>query len=594
MSSLPPSGAVPPIEQSSIDLQQAGIYALQESPARRPWLRFVLAGVLLVLLLSFFLIAILPGWRNTVSAWLGRASGTVTQQAAPLSVESRDLMAVTVSQPLTQTATATPTPHPALSLAVTLDESTVPPRWQIAYPDAVRGPGLGCAYFSFRLAGADAANLALLDQVDAELVIYDGEFVFERYGPLPLKDLRGLADSQYYELPGSGPECSRHRFSDPEEYSGLEFRLSLLAGDVPVQIFRYGLTDTAAFATVTPTPPPATITPTPFPQARIKEAINVRSGPGTAYSVVGAARKDDIYAVTASDSTRQWWQVDYQGLIGWVYAPLVETVAVESVAVAQVIPPLPPPLPTAAPTATPAPPTPAPTPYFPFLLSSVGVCESNQSITNFEGQVLNADGTPLIGACVHIAYDGPRQTKCTGCDGNVNAKWGFSGRSGSTVRIYVVPCPEEGMTGSGQDAFTGFGPLVPVSPVWTYTVGESVQCTGITFKDNRFFDDGGQQIPPPAPTLAPSPNELYRFKGDGQTFTDPFVLSTGPVRFRINLTGQGTYSLQLLSSIGRNIDILASGSGAATVDKIVDITSNGTYFVSVITDGPWTIVVENP
>ncbi|MBI1295242.1 SH3 domain-containing protein [bacterium] len=593
MASLPPSGAVPPTEQA-IDPQQASLYTLQESTGRRPWLRFVLAGLFLVVVVWLLLIALLPGWRTTVSGWLDRSTGTITQQANLPPAGSRDLTSLTVSQSLTQTATATPTPHPALSLDVTLDESTAPPRWQIAYPDVARGPGLGCAYFSFRLIGADASNPALLDQVDAELVIYDGEFVFERYGPLPLQDLRGLADSQYYELPGSGPECSRHRFSEPEAYSGLEFRLSLLAGDIPVQIFRYGLTDALAFATITPTPAAATITPTPFAQARIKEAINVRSGPGTAYSIVGAARKDDVYAVTASDGTRQWWQIDYQGLIGWVYAPLVETIAVDEIAVAQAIPPLPPPLPTVAPTVTPAPPTPEPTPYFPFLLSSVGICESNQAMTYFEGQVLNADGTPLIGACVHIAYDGPRQTKCTGCDGDVNAKWGFPGRSDSTVRIYVVPCPEEGMTGSGQDAFTGFGPLVPVSPVWTYTVGESAQCKGITFTDNRFFDDGGQQIPPPAPTLAPSPNELYRFQGGGQAFTPPFILSAGQVRFRINLTGQGTYSLQLLSSIGRNIDILAGGSGAATVDKTVDIPGNGTYFVSVITDGPWTILVENP
>ncbi|MCB0114242.1 MAG: hypothetical protein KDD84_09135, partial [Caldilineaceae bacterium] len=267
---------------------------------------------------------------------------------------------------------------------------------------------------------------------------------------------------------------------------------------------------------------------------------------------------------------------------------------------AQVFPPTPVPLPTTPPTPTPAPPTPAPTPYFPFLLASTGTCEPNAAITYFEGQVLNGDNTPMSGACVHIAYDGPRQTKCTGCDGDVNAKWGFApfgnlpGKPGVTVRIYVVPCPESGITGAGQDAITGFGPLTPVSPVWTYTIGQSVQCTGITFKDNRFFDDSGKQIPPPAPTMAASANQLFRFQGEGQTFTDPFVLSAGPIRFRANLAGSGAYSLQLLSSTGRNIDLLASGNGVANVDKVVNIPSNGTYFINVTADGPWTISVEKP
>ncbi len=158
-------------------------------------------------------------------------------------------------------------------------------------------------------------------------------------------------------------------------------------------------------------------------------------------------------------------------------------------------------------TATPVPPTPTltpiPTPYFPFLLKNNGVCEPNAAMTYFKGKVEYASGDPFTGACVHVAYEGPRNTKCTGCGSEPPGEWGFApfgnlpGKRGVTVRIYVVPCPEEPLTGSGQNPESGFGPLNPVSQVWTYTIGESVQCTGILFQDNRFYDAEGNVVGPP-------------------------------------------------------------------------------------------------
>ena len=563
-----------------------------------------MATIVILVLVALILIALVPGWRASVANWADRlpfvATSVESTTLAPATNEGNLTLAALDGQPLPE-ATATPTPHPALALDIGLDDSADSMRWQIAYPDAVRGPGLGCAYLSFRLSGADALRLDQLDDVDAELAIYDGEFIFERYGPFPLHDLRGLDDPHYYELPGGGTDCQRHRFADPGEYAGLEFRLSLLADGVPFRVFRYGLSEDAiTFATVTPTPLPATITPTPFPQVKITQQMNVRSGPGTSYEVLGAMLAGDVYRVTASTTARDWWQVDYQGQTGWVYAPLVNAVSVDSIAVASLIPPSPTPVPPPPPTQTPAPPPAVPTPFFPFLMSSVGRCDPNEAMTYFEGQVLTKSGDPLNGACVHVAYEGPRNTKCTGCDGATEGKWGFApfgnlpGKRGTTVRIYVVPCPEGGVPTGGQNPSTGFGPLTPVSPVWTYVIGDSVQCTGIVFTDNRFFDDTGKEIPPPAPTIAPSANELYRFQGQGQSFTDPFVLSAEPLHFRISHTGQGTYSLQLLSSIGRNIDILASGSGPISTEKTITLEANGTYFISVIADGAWTVVVEKP
>ena len=87
-------------------------------------------------------------------------------------------------------------------------------------------------------------------------------------------------------------------------------------------------------------------------------------------------------------------------------------------------------------------------------------------------------------ACVYtIAFYGPRNTKCSGCDGVGNGEWGFSpfggpAPAGTTVEIYVVQCPAN-MPLGGQSS--DFGDLTPLSEKWVYTVNESMQCSGITF-----------------------------------------------------------------------------------------------------------------
>lgn len=401
------------------------------------------------------------------------------------------------------TFTPTPTPHPVVALNFSIDTGPDRVYWRIAYPGAQRGPGLGCAYIGFWLTGPDAERFDLLDELDAALVIGDGATVFERYGPAPLPALRSLGEPRYYELPAGGAACTQHRFAEVEEYAGLEFHLLLSVGDAAVRQFRAVLqAESGLMATPTPTATPAPPTPTPFPQVRVRQAMNVRTGPDITYGLLGAANAGAVYPVTGANPQYTWWQISYLGQSGWVYADLVEAVAVEDVLIVGDIPPSP----TPAPTNTPVPPTPTitpvPTPYFPFLLVNSGVCEPNASITYFKGKVQYASGDPFNGACVHVAYEGPRNTKCSGC-GESAGEWGFApfgnlpGKRGLTVRIYVVPCPEEPLTGAGQNPDTGFGPLVPVSPVWTHTIGDSIQCTGIVFQDNRFYDEEGNVVGPP-------------------------------------------------------------------------------------------------
>jgi hypothetical protein len=251
----------------------------------------------------------------------------------------------------------------------------------------------------------------------------------------------------------------------------------------------------------TPTPEvPPTPEPTPTPEtARLvidNPTLNVRSGPGTNYGVIGQARNGERYDVTGKNAAGSWYQINFNGQTGWVAGEyvLVEGDA-NAIQVAASIPappvqPTRPPAPTAAPqpTAPPAPTSP-PTPSYPFsLVQGVERCDPNPGTTYFEGFVRRRDNSPMNGVCVHIAFYGPRNTKCSGCDGVGDGAWGFSpfggpAPAGTTVEIYVVECPGA-MPPGGQTESTGFGNLAPKSEKWSRTINASEQCAGITFVAN--------------------------------------------------------------------------------------------------------------
>ncbi len=248
-----------------------------------------------------------------------------------------------------------------------------------------------------------------------------------------------------------------------------------------------------------PAEPTATETPAPpaDPAVVTNQGMNVRSGPGTNYGVIGSATAGQRFIVTGKNPQGDWWQVNFNGQNGWVFGPLVSAQNTGGVQVAANIPAPPPPPATPVPpppTATPVPaqptqppaPTAPPAPDFPFLLlEGVEQCAVNQATTYFEGFVRARDNSLLNGVCVHIAFFGPRNTKCSGCDGVGDGNWGFSpfggpAPAGTTVEIYVVPCSGP-MPLGGNTVDTGFGDLTPQSPKWVRTIGESTQCQGITF-----------------------------------------------------------------------------------------------------------------
>lgn len=239
-----------------------------------------------------------------------------------------------------------------------------------------------------------------------------------------------------------------------------------------------------------PTPEP---TPTPrVAQLVLNDVVNIRSGPGTNYGLLGAGQQGTIFPITGKNPEGTWWQIDYNGRAGWVFGQLVSVTGSEGVAVAQDIPPAPTAAPPPPPTNTPAPPpeqpeqpAPAPPPSdnFPFILGTTERCDPNPGQTYFNGFVRDANNNLLNGVCVHLFFYEPRTTKCSGCDGVGDGVWGFSpfggpAPRGTTVEIYVVACPGPIPQGGLS---SNFGDLTPQSPKWVRTINDSEQCTGITF-----------------------------------------------------------------------------------------------------------------
>ena len=191
-----------------------------------------------------------------------------------------------------------------------------------------------------------------------------------------------------------------------------------------------------AAAAPAPEQPTTAPTPTPEPTAAPAEVVinsqmNVRGGPGTNYNVVGAANQGQRYPVTGKNNDGTWWQIDFNGQPGWVFAELVSTVNTESVAVAVNIPAPPPPTatspapPPAPPTNTPvpqpaapqeqapAPEAPAPAPVgdsgsYEFNRAILQRCDPNAGVTYVQGTVYKG-GQPVNGYNVAFSYaaDGP-------------------------------------------------------------------------------------------------------------------------------------------------------------------------------------------
>jgi len=142
---------------------------------------------------------------------------------------------------------------------------------------------------------------------------------------------------------------------------------------------------------------------------------NLRSGPGTTYSLLGSERAGAIYRITGKSPDGAWWQIDYNGREAWVFGQLAAVTGGETVAIAQNIPPAPTAPPAPPPTNTPVPqptqppaPTAAPKPQYKFNIVVVSRCERQPAGNWFEGTTY-INGQPQNGYKVAFSYaaDGP-------------------------------------------------------------------------------------------------------------------------------------------------------------------------------------------
>jgi heat shock protein HslJ len=199
--------------------------------------------------------------------------------------------------------------------------------------------------------------------------------------------------------------------------------------------------------------------------------LNIRSGPGTNFPVIGAARQGDTGTIVGRSQDRRWWVVDAPSLpggMGWVSADFVAATNAEDVPVIP-SPPPPPPTPTRVPPPTAVPPTRTPVP--PTAMPNAQI--------NFW-----ADRTQINrGECATLFWD----------VNNVRAVWVYP--RGSDFNAFP-------RTGQGSER---------VCPAATTTYEMRVQLTDGSTQFRQVTINVTQPIAPPKPpveTTAPAPDPL--------------------------------------------------------------------------------------
>jgi hypothetical protein len=224
--------------------------------------------------------------------------------------------------------------------------------------------------------------------------------------------------------------------------------------------------EAAAPQTAASAPPAADLIPTatPVPKAMLQasNALNVRSGPGTAYPVIGALNAADQAEIVAKNPQGDWWQITLpNGQSGWVFGALVQTSGdMAMVAVASNIPE-PPPTPTPAPIAVApdpppleAPPAPqAPPPSAPpsdgpdFVVIEKRLWDVWETGGRLDGpsvrcgekrelhvNVVDINGVRINGVAVQAEF-GAREIYVTGSQGKGDGKSEFVLGEGQDVRV---------------------------------------------------------------------------------------------------------------------------------------------------------------
>jgi ABC-type branched-subunit amino acid transport system substrate-binding protein len=139
----------------------------------------------------------------------------------------------------------------------------------------------------------------------------------------------------------------------------------------PNVVARFDETGRLRLTTAPPTSTPKpTLVPSATPEGVVGTAkgnVNIRTGPGTVYPVIGQLKKNDQIPLIGASADLQWYVIDYRQQQGWISASLVTVFG--DLRTLRVVAPPPTPIPTPTPPATS---TPTPVPYADlFMLSAM-------------------------------------------------------------------------------------------------------------------------------------------------------------------------------------------------------------------------------
>jgi hypothetical protein len=131
-------------------------------------------------------------------------------------------------------------------------------------------------------------------------------------------------------------------------------------------------------------------------------AVNIRSGPGLNYSVIGALNPNTAVPIVGRNSDASWWQIKISGdKTGWVSNAVVRASSTDNVPLAQA---------SAAPVAAasqpqPASSSPAPSPQKPkYQFEPTGwFDDTNYGLTRFLGDIKDVNGNPVDGVFVQAS-----------------------------------------------------------------------------------------------------------------------------------------------------------------------------------------------
>ncbi|MBI1882567.1 MAG: SH3 domain-containing protein [Chloroflexi bacterium] len=163
------------------------------------------------------------------------------------------------------------------------------------------------------------------------------------------------------DLPGAGQGTVQVLAQAEDGSASAQAFLTIVATPEPATATDTPAASPTASATDTPTAviPTSTATSQPAPaQVTSTTNLNVRSGPGANYAIVGILQSGQTAPVTGLSYDRGWWQIKFAARpngFGWVSTQYVTAQNVENVPLVQADSAPPAPTATPLPTATPAP-----------------------------------------------------------------------------------------------------------------------------------------------------------------------------------------------------------------------------------------------